>query len=167
MELINYAKELELKGYEYYVILAQESTIGEISGIFTFLAKEEKRHYEILDSWQQNIKIPAIENENIMENVNEVFQKLTDQFRGASFVAIDRDDAYEKALEFENKSISHYTKALERLGPGKEHETQRTMLQSIINQEKIHAQLITSLMEFQRHPGEWLENAEWYHFEEY
>ena len=46
-------------------------------------------------------------------------------------------------------------------------EPQRTVLKNIIHQEKGHALLISSLMEFNRAPGEWLENAEWYHIDEF
>ncbi|MBD3346192.1 MAG: hypothetical protein GF401_14135 [Chitinivibrionales bacterium] len=167
MDILDYAKEIESQGIEHYSNLAKEVELKELESIFEFLVREEKRHYEIFDSWQKESAVPSVDNTGILTQAKGAFQKLSDHFKTASFVAIDRDEAYNKALEFENKSISLYTDALDKLGDGMNDGKYRDTLKSIIDQEKKHARLITSLKEFQRHPGEWLENAEWYHFDQY
>lgn len=165
MIFLSFAKEIERKGFEHYTRLADATQVREIAGIFRYLAREEKRHLEIFESWERGRALPPIENSGISKHATKAFEILSEHFKTAGVPAINHDDAYKKALEFENKSIRFYTEALS--GNEVSDESQRTILESIINQEKTHARLITSLMEFQRHSGEWLENAEWHHSEEY
>jgi len=73
----------------------------------------------------------------------------------------------EKALALEKQSIALYEEQLPLLGEGPDTASQRSVLNSILAQEKGHADLIVSLMELNRYPGEWLENAEFYHIDEY
>ncbi|MBN1578855.1 MAG: ferritin family protein [Chitinispirillaceae bacterium] len=165
MIFLNFAKEVERKGFEHYTKLADATPVREIAGIFLFLAREEKRHLEIFEAWDKGAAIPSIEDFGISKHAVKAFQILSEHFKTAGTPAINHDDAYEKALEFENKSIRFYTEALN--GNAVSDESQKTILESIIDQEKTHARLITSLMEFQRHPGEWLENAEFRHPDDY
>ena len=165
MIFLSFAKEIERKGFEHYTRLADATRVREIAGLFRYLAREEKRHLEIFESWEKKSALPPVENSGISKHAAKAFEILSEQFKTAGVPAINHDDAYEKALEFENKSIRFYTEALS--GNEVSDESQRAVLESIIDQEKTHARLITSLMEFQRHPGEWLENAEWHHSDEY
>ncbi|MBN1309755.1 MAG: ferritin family protein [Chitinispirillaceae bacterium] len=165
MIFLHFSKEIERKGLEYYNKLADATQIREIAGIFRYLAREEKRHYEIFESWEKEGVLPPVENSGISKHATTAFEVLSEHFKTAGVPAINHGDAYEKALEFENKSIRFYTEALN--GIEVSDESQRAILESIIDQEKTHARLITSLMEFQRHPGEWLENVEWRHAEKY
>jgi rubrerythrin len=165
MNFLRFAKTMELQSLKQYRELAEGTQSREIAGIFNFLAEEEEKHFNIFDAWERMDNLPTDEDSGISEYAKKVFQTLADRFRTTGVSAIDRDDAYVKALGFESESIQFYTDTLN----GKEitDETQRTILKNIIDQEKRHAWLITSLMEFQRHPGEWLENAEWNHSEAY
>lgn len=167
MGMLDFAKEIEMKGFQHYSELAKTADTKEISSIFGYLAKEEKRHYKIFDSWQRNVNIPPLGKSNILRNSKLAFRKLAKHFNTLGVSAVNRDDAYGKALSFENKSIDLYTNALNKITDNVEFEEQGNMLKVIIDQEKKHARLITALMEFQRHPGEWLENAEWNHLDEY
>ena len=165
MNFLHLAQEIELQGFNHYNKLADATPVKEISGIFRFLAREEKRHLEIFEALDRNADIPAVEDTGISEYAAKAFEDLSGHFKTAGVPALSHNDAYEKALGFEDKSIRFYTDALN--GNDLSDESQRTVLESIIEQEKKHARLITSLMEFQRHPGEWLENAEWRHIDAY
>ena len=163
MNLLDQAMSIETEGIRFYAELSQKTEPREIAGIFGFFAQEEKRHYEIFNAWKNNIKAPDIDDTKMLGKANEIFQTLSAQFTTAGVPAIDHDDAYKKALRLEEKSIAYYNEIRGRLG----NEEQRTMLTLIIHQEQTHVKLINQLMEFQRHPNEWLENAEWNHQEEY
>ena len=41
------------------------------------------------------------------------------------------------------------------------------MFQMIFKEEQRHAKVLESVIEFVSSPEKWLENAEWYHLEEY
>jgi len=139
MNIFTIAKDIEQQGFEHYL------------EIFTAIEKKSV--------------VPPVGNSPLAEQAKKAFQSISEHFKTAGIPAIDHDDAFEKALEFENKSIQFYTE----MQSGKEFadESNKSVLLYIISQEQMHARLITSLMEFFRHPGEWLENAEWNHLDDY
>ena len=165
MDFLNVAQQIERQGILHYSMLAEKTQVREISGIFQFLAREEKRHLEIFEALAQKTDPPSIEIIGLLADPKKAFESLTEHFKTSGVPVISYDEAYEKALGFENESISLYMDAL--ADPVFSEGPQGKLLQSIIDQEKKHARLISSLMEFLRHPGEWLENAEWHNAEEY
>jgi rubrerythrin len=164
MDFLDYAKEIETLGMEQYALLSYKTHTRELSSIFVFLADQEKRHYEIFDSWQRKGPPPEVPAETVLGKAKEAFRRMAGHFMTNNYLPpLNYEQAYEKALLFENKSIALYEEAL----PKVEDREQRSVLERIIGQEKAHSRFITSLMEFLRHPGEWLENAEWNHLEEF
>jgi rubrerythrin len=163
MSMLDFAIEIETEGMKFYAKLAEQTPIREISGIFRFLLVEEKRHCDIFDAWKKNIDAPPLENTGLVGKAAEVFKSLSEGFDRAGVPAIDHEDAYKKALSLEEKSISFYSTLQAEMA----HEEQKMVLALIIKQERTHVRIIKQLMEFQRHPYEWLENAEWNHYEEY
>jgi rubrerythrin len=163
MNMLDFAIEIETEGMKFYAKLAEQTPIREISGIFRFFLLEEKRHCDIFDSWKKNIDAPPVENTGLAGKAAEVFKSMSEGFDRAGVPAIDHEDTYKKALSLEEKSILFYG----NLQAGMANEEQKVVLELILQQERTHAKIINQLMEFQRHPHEWLENAEWNHYEEY
>lgn len=164
MDFLELAKKIEKQGMEQYALMARTLEVKGLNGIFAYMAEQEKRHYELFDSWQRKEPArPRLPEETVLVKAKEAFEKLAKHFIGADFVApVNYEQAYKQALQFENNSIELYSETLSKLDDG-----QQSVLVSIIKEEKAHARFITDLMEFLRHPGEWLENAEWHHSEEY
>ena len=163
MDFLEFAKNIEKSGMELYKKLATEISAAELSGIFRFLAGEEYRHYEIFDAWQKRIETPDADSTMVLGEPEELFKKLAASFDTLGVPAFNYSDAYRKALSFEHEGLKAYEEALD----GIDEPEQQQQLQVIIEQEKIHIRLLTSLLDFNRHPGEWLENAEVRHSEEY
>jgi rubrerythrin len=166
MEFIAFAKEIETQGIERYSLLAKTMQVKGLGGIFTYMADQEKRHYELFDSWQRNgvEGTPELPVETVLGKAKDAFELLAGHFLPGNFVAPSNyEQAYKQVLEFENQSIALYERTLPKI----DDEKQLSVLKLIIDQEKAHARYITALMEFLRHPGEWLENAEWHHWEEF
>ncbi|MBN1760311.1 MAG: hypothetical protein JW863_18430 [Chitinispirillaceae bacterium] len=165
MNFLQVAKEIEQQGCDHYNSLADNEPTRELAGIFLFLAKEEIRHFQIFDAMEKEAALPQVEQTAVVAMAKKTFQALSAQFKAAGGSPANYDEVYEKALQFENKSIEFYTKAID------EHrftgEAEQQVLLDIIRQETIHAKLITALMEFLRHPGEWLENAEFFHSDDF
>jgi rubrerythrin len=161
MNFLETAKELELRGMEHYLRLAEMTSVNAVAGIFRFLASEEKRHFGIFDAWSKSVALPEPEKSEAMENTATIFNALTSHFKSGGVPAVNHGELYEKALEFENRSLRFYTDLLKGEEPFD--EKQRSVLAAVIDQEQRHVELITSLMEFMRHPGEWIENAEFRH----
>lgn len=165
MNFLHFAKTMELQSSKQYRELADKTQQREIAGIFNFLANEEEKHFKLFDAWEKIENPPPSEDSGISEYAKKIFHALSDHFKTAGVPAIDYDDVYVKALGFENESIQFYKDALN--GEDVTDKAQRALLEHIIDEEEKHAWLIAALMEFQRHPGEWLENAEWRHSEVY
>jgi rubrerythrin len=163
MNLLDQARGIEVEGMRFYTDLSQRTADRGIAGIFDFFAREEKRHYEIFDAWKKNVIAPDIDDTGLLGRAEQIFRGLSAHFKTDGVTAINHGEAYKKALGLEEKSISFYNDLSGRL----DDEEQRTVLKLIIHQEQAHVKLINRLMEFQRHPNEWLENAEWNHREEY
>jgi rubrerythrin len=166
MDLLRIAKDLENKAVSFYQDLANSTKIGEFNGIFKDLAREEQKHFEIFDNWQKNKRLPDLEN--IVPWVTDsraIFESLSEQFKGSSGEFLSRSQIFTMAIDLERKSIDFYRRLMEL--PDTEYSAHRAMVERIMVQEENHIRVITSLAEFLRHPGEWLENAEFNHREEY
>jgi rubrerythrin len=147
--------------------MTAQSPIQEIRSIFGFLSREENLHLKLLLAMSRHTALPPIETSSILSDAKAAFKILSDQFTKSGTIAIDREYALGSALEFENKSVSLYEKAITELMTIPGTEPSRQVLEKILAQEKNHIRLVESLMEFQRNPYEWLENAEWNHLDEY
>jgi Uncharacterized conserved protein len=167
MDILEYACEIETRGEQLYREMAAQSSIKEIGSIFGFLAGEEKRHFEVLQAMGLHTTLPLIGKSAILNDSKAAFKNLSEQFTAPGTIAIDREFALNVALEFENKSISLYEKAIAELMINPDNDRSRQVLKEIVEQEKNHVRLVESLMDFQRHPYEWLENAEWNHLDEF
>ncbi len=167
MDILEFACEIESKGEQLYRDMAAQSPVQEIRSIFGFFAGEEKLHYELLQAMRRHTTLPPIGMSSIMSDSKAAFKNLSEQFTKPGTIAIDREYALGTALELENKSVSLYEKAMDEFIISPDNERSRQVLKQLIEQEKNHVRLVGSLMDFQRHPYEWLENAEWRHLDEY
>ena len=160
------AKEIETEGMEFYEKLAAEAPRTELASVFTFLASAEKRHYELFDSLEKSMPNEYAAAKDSRLNFKELFQGLTEEFKKSepALKALeDTEDAYQKALSFEQKSIDFY----EKLQGDADSGLQKAIVGQLIAEEQYHARIIQGLLEFVRRPKEWVENAEFYHLDEY
>lgn len=167
MEFLRIAKEIEKKGELFYRELANEYEVQEMAGIFRFLAEEESRHYAIFDAMETKTAVPELTDTNLTQDTQKIFDTFFSQFRSKTEPIIDRSAIMDKALALETKSVQFYEKEYEKSKSMELDESERAILKKIIKQEKSHIDFISSLKDFYRHPGEWLENAEWYHLDTY
>lgn len=166
MDFLGQAKELEKNAVTFYEDLAKSSKTREFIGIFLNLAREEHNHYEIFDAWQKKERLPELQTGNLnLGDIKKTFEGLTGQFSVTSGEFFSRSQIFSLAIELERKSINHYRGFLESSDP--EIAVHGKILKQILAQEENHIRTITALAGFLRHPGEWLENAEFYHAEEY
>jgi rubrerythrin len=166
MDLLSIAKELENSAVLFYQDLAKSSKVGEFSGIFTDLAREEQKHFEVFEKWQKNERLPDLENiVPLATDTATVAEYLSKQSKAGTGEFASRSQIFKIAVDLEKKSIAHYRRLIESSDSGV--SAHRPLVERIIAQEENHIRVITALAEFLRHPGEWLENAEFNHRDEY
>lgn len=163
MEIYTFAKAMERKGAEYYRMLARETDLKEIRGVFEHLAVEEDNHYKIFEAMERGSDSSVADTtSSVIEKAKTVFATLA---RGVHMPETLRDSvaAYKKGLELERESIAYYRKARETAPD----EPQKKILDMIVKQEQSHARFMESMIDFVNRPAQWLEDAEWYHLDEY
>lgn len=160
------AKRIEQEGRERYEALARDSANEHIAAVFSLLAREEQRHYDLFNSLEQSMPPEAAATRDIRADVNTLFASLRDDSRpeGAGLETMeDAEDQYARALKVEQESIAFYENALNRADTGME----RASIGEVLAEERRHERIVRSLMEYVARPREWVENAEFYHLEDY
>lgn len=161
MEIFDYAMKMEKEGESFYLILASNAMNKGLKEIFTLLAKEEKKHYQIFKAMKEENKT-QFQDLAFLSVVKNIFKtmKVEDPFFDGN---LGQKEAFIKAQELEKKSEEFY---LEKSKQATDLE-QKTNFLKIAAEEKQHYWLLDNLIEFISRPDQWLENAEWSHLEEY
>ena len=163
MDIIGFAKNIEKEGYEHYRYLSKDTKSKKMAGIFKFLAEEEQKHFTLFDAYQGSLKGPELnENTDIIAKAKSAFKSLSKEINVID-ATDSSEEAYQKAISLEKNSISFYKFALKESGDPE----QKKIIQVILDEEMKHLMILRSIVDFAKHPREWLENAEWYHLDEY
>ncbi len=156
------AKSMENEGKEFYEKLAAESTLPGVSKIFSFLAKQEQKHFDYFDLLSKGAPAGDAADEDPIAKVKAIFAEV--EKPAADFVPEDETvGAYEKGLSLEVKSIEYYEKILN----GSDSDYAKVALKAIIEEEEKHKKILSAIIDFVKRPFEWLENAEFNHLETY
>jgi rubrerythrin len=163
MDILEHAMQMELDGEQYYRELAAKTDDEGLAGILTRMADDEVKHYNTFKQLREQ-QAPEMAAEGVSEGARTLFAELAEKGRGfgldASQVAL-----YEKARDVERDARDFYLeKAADLASP-----EARALVKRIADEEELHYQLLSSIVEFVARPvpGNWLENAEWSHREEY
>ncbi len=162
MTIYQFAMQMEKDGENYYRELSERANHEGLKRIFTLLANEEVKHYKVIEQLSKKIPNPYMAEEKIFENIKNIFAEMKELGQDFSFGASEVD-LYRKAQDIEKKSREFYMERANEV----EGEAEKQVLLKLAEEEKKHWFLMENLVEFIRRPETWLENAEWYHFDEY
>ena len=163
MDVFEYAMQMEKDGEKYYRELAQKSPDRGLARILTMLADQEVQHFDTLQALRRGEDVHA-DAGTFRSDAKNVFQELSESKASFDF-STPQVDLYKKAQETEQKSRDFYLKqAEEATSPG-----MKETLLAIAHEEKLHYDMLETMIELvsRPQPGNWLENAEWYHSDEY
>ena len=158
LEPFRIALKLEEEGREYFLKAARETQSRLARQTFEFLAKEEDRHIENIQSFfkalqdEENEDLPEVEesqSEQKLEAFNQRLDKLQSEFKPS---ASDMD-AYRYALEFENGAEDFYQEILDKSNDARV----RKFYQWLIDEEKMHGRLLKSCLRFVEDPADWFQ----------
>jgi len=160
MNIYDYAMEMEKDGEAYYRELAEKTGNSGLKNILTMLADAEVVHWKLFRNMKENREVAPAESD-IVDNVKNVFARMREE--GTSGVDLSQVDLYRKAQELEEKSRDFY------LGKAAEAALaeQKEVLLQIAEEEKRHYAILENIIDFISRPEQWLEDAEWYHLDEY
>ncbi|MEC9490854.1 MAG: ferritin family protein [Halanaerobiales bacterium] len=164
MNIYEFAINFEAENRKFYEECAEESDNESLRGVFLELAEEEKKHENIVRQLMEEKKVDEVES-GILPKAKDAFEAISKDVTGAegSIFTQQQVDVYTKAKQMEVDSFKFYTeKAAETDLPAVEKTFKR-----LAEEEKKHERIIDNIIEMVNRPNTWLEDAEWYHLEDY
>ena len=160
INIFEYAMQMEKDGEDYYRQLVRQTANKGMRTILTMLADEEVKHYNAVE--KMKTEKPQIAETKILTDAKSVFVQIKESGESFDF-DIKQTELYRNAQEIEKKSRDFY---MEKANEVTE-EYQKEIFLKLADEEKSHYFLLDNIIEFVSKPEQWLENAEFYHLEEY
>jgi len=161
MNIFDFALDMEKEGEMFYRDLAGKTPDMGLKTIFNMLADDEEKHARVIESMKKNSEKDMVETE-ILGQASAVFADMK-QGKAEIHTGIEQVDLYKKAQELELKSERFYReKAVEATG-----KALKTIFQKLAEEEKKHDTLLHHIIELVSRPQNWVENAEFFHLEDY
>ncbi len=160
METIKYAIKMEIDAKDYYCDQAEKFKDYPIARVFEILAETAMKHKKILHDYEERLNLTS----ELVDpaKIDNIYSNLAD-FKCEYTLIPKQLNAYQKALELEEKSIKLYTGFLKKTTD----KTERQLLKRLIKEEKKHYELIDELIRLIERPETWVEDAEFGRREEY
>jgi len=160
VDIFEYAMQMEKDDENYYRQLAQKVANKGLQTILVMLADEEVKHYQAIEGMRQD-NYQMLET-TVLDDARNIFIEMKDQ-KGKFELEQEQAKLYEKAQEIEKKSQQFYQEKANQT----DKDDQKKLLERLAKEEEKHYFLLENIIEFVSRPKQWLENAEWYHLEEY
>ncbi len=160
MNAIDYALKMELDGKAFYEKQAEDSKDLRIKQLFTMLAKDEQRHYEIIEGFKNTSY--NYKGTETFKTTKNMFSEMLDK-KQTFKVETNVFDAYRQAIEMEKKSVNLYSKE----AANSKNAYEKSILLKLAEEEKKHQTILENLTEFIRKGDEWVESAEFTHLNEF
>jgi len=161
MDIFDFAMEKEKLSENYYRGLSARTENKGLKNIFGMLAGEEAKHYDVVSKMKEKTPV-EVSQASVLSDAKAVFSNMRESAENFNF-DISQIELYKKARDIESESRDFYLeKAQEVTG-----EHPKGLFLGLAEEEKKHYFLLENIIEFVSRPEQWLENAEFYHLEEY
>ena len=164
VQILDFAMQMEKDGETFYRQCAAGTDDKGVAGILLRIADSEVKHYEVLEQIKSDPEFLIPAEATVDKGVRNLFAEMLDA--NTTFGGEKSElDLYQKAKGMEERSRAFYLDKAEAMTT----ENARDLFQRIADQEQKHVEFIESIIEFvsRAEPGNWLENSEWFHAEEY
>ena len=160
MDIFDYALQMEKEGENFYREIAEKTSSKGLRRILTMLADEEVKHYQAIEGIRQDEY--QMNEATVLDDAKNIFIEMKD--RGESFEPNqEQTQLYAKAQSIERKSQQFYNEKASQA----DKENEKMLFERLSKEEEKHYFLLGNIIEFISRPKQWLENAEWYHLEQY
>lgn len=162
MNVFDFAIRMELDGKRLYEQLARDTGHAGLRGIFTQLAADEQKHYQIfLDLKGQN-RAAAMKDTPVLEQAKNVFEDLLAQKETLGPIKGDLE-GYQHAMKLEEDSIRLYEEAAEK----EKDKDIKALLLRIAGEEHKHFNILRNIYDFVNAPSQYLAWREFSNVGEY
>jgi rubrerythrin len=161
MDILKFAMEKEKYSEQFYRDLAKRTSYAGLSSILTMLADEEVKHYRTVQHMRTEVP-REISETPVLAHAREIFEKMRDSSKKFDF-NITEADLYRKACDIEEESERFYLEKAEEA----ESPAQKEIFRKLAAEEHKHWVIVDNIRSFVARPETFLENAEFFHYEDY
>ena len=161
MNMFDFAMKMELDGKAYYEKLAAETTDGGLKSVFTDLAADEQKHYEIIQAIKSGTR-PKMADSTVLEKAKNIFEVLMGDMNIVGSLKKTLD-GYNHARKLEADSVKLY----EDMAKKEDNPETVQLLLKIANEEKKHFNILDNLYDYILAPQNYLAWAEFSNLKEY
>lgn len=155
MNVFDLAMEKELEVKAHYEKLAGEAGLACVKRIFSLLAEDEQKHYDMIMTMKHGAGQKELADSTALEAARELIDKLMGDEDAASRLNSSLD-SYRHALKVEAESVRFY----QEIAAKEKDAGLRKVLMKILGEEKKHYNIIENLYDFTLKPGYFLAWAE-------
>jgi len=161
MNIFDFAMKMELDGKAYYEMLAAETADGGLKSIFTTLAADEQKHYDIILAIKSGTDL-IMADSTAVENAKNIFENL---MADKTIVGILKKslDGYQHARKLEADSVKLY----EDMAKKEDNPETVQLLLRIANEEKKHFNILDNLYDYVLAPQNYLAWGEFSNLKEF
>jgi rubrerythrin len=142
MNIFDFAMKMELDGKAFYQKLAADTTDGGLKSIFSNLASDEQKHYEVILSIKSGTELKMTDSA-VLEEAKNIFELLMTD-KNAPVVLKKSLDGYQHARKIEADSVKLY----EDMAKKEDNPEIVQLLLRIANEEKKHFNILDNLCDF-------------------
>lgn len=162
MNVFDFAMKMELDGKAFYEKLAKGTNVAGLQKIFSRLAADEQKHYEIFLALKGQTQATAMEETTVLEDAKNVFEELLVQ--KTTFGPIKGDlEGYRFAMKLEADSFRLYEDAAEQ----EKNADAKNLLLRIAGEEHKHFTIVQNIYDFVNAPNQYLAWGEFSNLDEF
>jgi len=161
MNIFEFALQMEKDGETYYRELADKSGEKGLKTIFTMLADDEVKHYQVVQGMMKNQKATMADT-TVLSKAKNIFAEMKSSGKHMD-LGVSHITLYKHAQENEKKSEDFYRDKANEASDA----TIKAIMLKLAEEEKRHYFLLENIIDFVNRPDTWLENAEFNHLETY
>lgn len=153
MNVYEYAMKVEKEGEAYYREMANAASNPGLKKIFTMLADEEVKHYNVFRNMMKKEDID-FENLDLITDTKTIFTTLAEEKDNVNFDS-EQIQFYKDAIVREEKSHDFYAEKAQEL-EGQE----KKIFLHIAEEETKHKKVLEEIVIFLEEPADWVASAE-------
>lgn len=151
MNVFDFAIRMELDGKAFYEKLAKETNIAGLQTIFSRLALDEQKHYEVFLALKGQTQATAMEDTTVLEQAKNVFEQLLTRKETLGPIKGDLE-GYRFAMKLEADSYRLYEDAASQ----EKNADVKNLLLRIADEEHKHFTIVQNIYDFTNAPNQYL-----------
>lgn len=162
MNVFDFAMQMETDAEAFYRQLASKSPVAGIKKIFTDLAEDEQKHYQIFRNLKNAMDNAQLQESRVLDNARNVFADLLEKKADVA-VMQDNLEGYRYAMKLEADGARFYEDAARR---EKDPEIAKLLLR-VAGEEQKHFNIVENVYRYVNAPNEYLAWVEFSNLDEF